>query len=103
MHKDYRSASDSIVKIFPGYIQFFNPDTLPDSITLEQLENNEYISSPRNRQIAKTFKEMGQIEKYEMGIRRVRSLLTSYGLPLPEFSLISGGFSVKVYGLGTRV
>ena len=101
VHRDYRSASDSIVKIFPDYIQFFNPGTLPDSITLEQLENNEYISTPRNRQIARMFKEMGQIEKYGTGIRRVCTKFANYGLPLPEFSLISGGFSVKVYGLAS--
>ena len=98
IHRDYRSSADSLVKVFPNYILFFNPGTLPDSITLEQLLSNAYVSTPRNRQIARIIKEMGLIEKYGTGIRRVCNMLLEYGLPKPEFLNISGGFAVKVFG-----
>jgi len=48
----YTSSSNSIIKIFHDHILFFNPGVLPDSITIEQLKTNKYVSTPRNRQIA---------------------------------------------------
>ena len=57
-----------------------------------------YVSTPKNRQIARVIKEMGLIEKYGTGIRRVCNMLLEYGLPKSEFSSISGGFALKVFG-----
>ena len=99
IHRDYTSASNSIVKVFPDHILFFNPGTLPDTITIEQLRNNQYVSTPRNRQIAKTVKEMGWIEHYGTGIRRVRKMFLDYGLDEPKYESLSGGMAVTVFGL----
>ena len=43
IHRDYTSSSDSIVKVFSDHILFFNPGSLPDSITIEQLLSNTYV------------------------------------------------------------
>jgi ATP-dependent DNA helicase RecG len=99
IHRDYTSASNSIVKIFSDHILFFNPGALPDTITIEQLLGNQYISTPRNRQIAKTVKEMGWIEHYGTGVRRVRKMFVDYGLEEPKYEVLSGGLAVTVYGL----
>ncbi len=100
VHRDYRSASDSIVKIFPNYMQFYNPGSLPDTISIEQLMNNQYVSTPRNRQIARMFKELGEIEKYGTGIRRVCAMCETYGCKRPKWEAISDGVRVTLYGLG---
>jgi ATP-dependent DNA helicase RecG len=71
VHRDYRSASDSIVKIFNDKIEFYNPGRLPDNISVEDLLSNNYKSSPRNKLIADFFKNLGLIEKYGSGIRRI--------------------------------
>jgi len=97
IHRDYTSPADSIVKVFADHILFFNPGSLPDSITIEQLLANNYVSTPRNRQIAKTVKEMGMIERYGTGIKRVRRMFTDYGLLEPHFETIPGGFAVTVF------
>ena len=99
IHRDYTASNDSIIKIFPDHILFFNPGTLPDTITIEQLQTNQYVSTPRNRQIAKLAKDMGLIERYGTGIKRVRKMFVDYGLKEPTFELISGGLAVTVYGL----
>lgn len=100
VHRDYRSASDSIVKIFPNYIQFYNPGSLPDTISIEQLMSNQYVSTPRNRQIAKMFKELGEIEKYGTGIRRVCAMCETYGCKKPKWEIVSDGVRVTLYGHG---
>ena len=103
IHRDYTASSNSIIKIFSDHILFFNPGTLPDSISIEQLKTNKYISTPRNRQIAKTAKEMGLIERYGTGIRRVRNMFIEYGLNEPVYEIFSGGMAVTAYGLNFEV
>ena len=103
IHRDYTSSSDSIVKVFNDHILFFNPGGLPDSITIEQLLTNNYVSTPRNRQIAKIVKEMGWIEKYGTGIKRVRNMFVEYGLKQPLFESISGGFAATVFAKNNNV
>jgi ATP-dependent DNA helicase RecG len=102
IHRDYTSASNSIIKIFSDHIQFFNPGILPDTITIEQLHNNQYISTPRNRQIAKIAKEMGLIERYGTDIKRVRNMFIDYNSCEPQYELISGGLLVTAFALNFR-
>jgi ATP-dependent DNA helicase RecG len=99
IHRDYTSASNTIIKIFSDHILFFNPGVLPGTITLEQLRTNQYVSTPRNRQIARMVKEMGWIEHYGTGIRRVRKMFLNYGLAEPKYEIMSGGMAVTAFGL----
>ena len=97
VHRDYRSSADSVVKIYPDRIEFYNPGGLPDDLTIDDLMTNNYSSRPRNKQIADTFKEMGDIEKYGSGIRRVVNMCVDYGLPKPQWKQNSGGILVTVW------
>ena len=99
IHRDYTSTYNSVIKIFADHIQFYNPGKLPDSISIEQLRTNDYVSKPRNRQIAKTVKEMGWIERYGTGIKRVRRMCIEHGLSEPVFKEESDGMLVTVFGL----
>ena len=47
--------------------------------------------------VADFCKDLGLIEKYGSGIRRVITLFKEAGLPLPKFEQISGGLNVTVY------
>jgi len=97
IHRDYRSASDSIVKIFDDRIEFYNPGRLPESITIEDLFSNNYKSIPRNKLIADFCKRLGLIEKYGSGIQRIIQYFADEKLPIPEFRNISDGFMVTVF------
>lgn len=97
VHRDYRLASDSIVKIFDNKIEFYNPGRLPDTITIEDLLNNQYRSTPRNKLLADFFKDLGLIEKYGSGIQRIINYFKEEELPAPEFQNISDGFMVTVF------
>ncbi len=96
VHRDYRSAAESTIKIFQDHILFFNPGALPENITVEQLATNDYVSTPRNKQVARLFKEMGEIERYGTGIKRVCDMFVNYGLGKPEWLQMNGGVGVKV-------
>ena len=97
VHRDYRDSSDSIIKIFDDRIEFFNPGDLYDDLTIEELQNNHYISKTRNKLIALMFKECGLIEKYGSGIDRIKRLCKEHRLPEPKFEEMQKGFRVTVY------
>lgn len=67
---------------------------LPEGITVEDLLRNNYKSTPRNKVIANFCKDLGLIEKYGSGIRRVINLCKEAGIPLPLITQISGGVNV---------
>ncbi len=97
VYRDYRSSSDSIVKIFNNKIEFYNPGRLPDTISVEDLLSNTYRSTPRNKLLADFFKDMGLIEKYGSGIQRVINSFNEAHMTAPEFKNISNGFMVTVF------
>ena len=101
IHRDYRSSSDSILKIFDNRIEFYNPGRLPESITVDDLLLNKYKSTPRNKLIADFCKSIGLIEKYGSGIQRIIEYFKQANLPLPEFTNISEGFMVTVFTVET--
>ena len=67
--------------------------------TIEDLLSNQYVSKPRNRQIASIIKDIGWIEKYGTGIRRIRKMFQEYGSKKPDFEVVSGCFAVTVYAI----
>ena len=97
VHRDYSHHGDSVVKIFPDKIQFFNPGRLPDSIQEEDLLKGRYVSDCRNKLISKIFKEINWIEKYGTGISRITELFLNYGLTAPTFENFQHGFMVTVF------
>jgi ATP-dependent DNA helicase RecG len=97
VHRDYRSANDSTIKVFDDRIEFFNPGNLLDDLTVEKIKTGNYKSHLRNKQIATIFKELELIEKYGSGVRRVIDAFVAYGLPQPEFEATQGGMAVTVF------
>jgi ATP-dependent DNA helicase RecG len=87
-----------MVKVFPDKIEFYNPGALPDTISVQQLVDDAYVSQPRNKLIAEMFKESGFIEKYGSGIKRVIKAFVEMDLPKPNFISMPSGFKVVVYG-----
>ncbi|MBK9521652.1 MAG: hypothetical protein IPO13_08600 [Rhodocyclaceae bacterium] len=97
VHRDYRNANDSTIKVYDNRIEFFNPGTLLDGLTVEQIKTGNYKSHLRNKQIATIFNELDLIEKYGSGVRRVIDAFVAYGLPEPEFEATQGGMAVTVF------
>ncbi|MBN2663707.1 MAG: DeoR family transcriptional regulator [Bacteroidales bacterium] len=56
-----------------------------------------YTSKTRNKLIAKAFKEIGLIEKYGSGIKRIFDICNNYGIIPPKFEEFSTGFRVTLF------
>lgn len=94
VHRDYRDSSGSIIKIFDNKIEFYNPGKLYGGISLKDLLEDNYTSQTRNKLIANAFKEIGLIERYGSGIKRIRSLCESHGEISVKFEEVFNGFIV---------
>ncbi len=97
VHRDYMHSGDSGIKIFDDRIEFFNPGELPNSISIKSLLSGSYVSDCRNKLIAFAFKEIGWIEKYGSGIKRVTQAFKAHGCEAPVFENFQHGFRVTVF------
>ncbi len=102
VHRDYMHSGDSGIKIFDDRIEFFNPGELPNSISIQNLLNGSYVSDCRNKLIAFAFKEIGWIEKYGSGIKRISHAFRTHGCDAPVFENFQHGFRVKCFQNKTK-
>ena len=65
---------------------------IPEDWTLEQLLW-KHPSRPRNKIIAQAFFDMGIIERYGSGIKRIKKECDKNGNPYPEWSDLHGEFA----------
>ena len=84
------------IKIFDNRIEFFNPGRLPDDLTVEQLLSDNYTPQSRNKQVNLMFKEIGLVEKYGSGIRRIINTCKEHGDCTVDFFNEQHGFKVIV-------
>jgi len=98
IHRDYTSDYNSIIKIFDGYIEFYNPGTLPDDLSFKHLLSSGDISRSRNPQIAELFKDAGMFEEYGSGIRKILSAFVDSGSRPPEFIKLPSRLIVRIFG-----
>jgi ATP-dependent DNA helicase RecG len=95
VHRDYRSPSDVIVKIFDNEIRISNPGALVEGLTVADLARDNYPSRQRNVQIAEAFYLTGDIEKYGTGYLRIRAALIEYPDVHFQFQEEACGFVVS--------
>ena len=96
VHRDYTSPSESSIKIFKDRIEFFNPGKLAEGLTVARLLSGDYTSTIRNKQIASVLKDVGIIERYGSGIKRILERFFMYGLGQPVFEELQEGFRVTI-------
>lgn len=96
-HRDYADNADIQIKIFDDKIIFWNPGKLQFDVTIEQLLADQHISKPRNRLISQAFYDLGEIERFGSGIKRVLDLCEISDLPKPQIREFMGGFEVTLW------
>ncbi|MEA1925150.1 MAG: helix-turn-helix domain-containing protein [Candidatus Altiarchaeota archaeon] len=100
-HRDYLFSGASIrVMVFDDRIEVESPGSLPVGVTLKTLEGSHVL---RNKLLAGLLYDLGYIEKWGTGIRRMKDLMVRHGLPEPEFEETDGFFRVTFRGPGDEI
>lgn len=93
-HRDYIFSSGAIfLAIYDDRLEIWNTGELQNPLHLSDLRT-KHLSVLRNKKIANVFYIRKYIEKWGSGISRIIKLCKELGVPEPEFSEYSGGFSV---------
>lgn len=94
-HTDYaRRAAPLRLSIFDDRLEIENPGLLPFGLTIEDLPRG--VSKLRNRVIGRVFHELGLIEQWGSGIRRMTAACVEAGLAAPAFEELASRFRVTL-------
>ena len=94
-HRNFLEPSFVQVAVYADRLEVTSPGGLYNGLTLEQALNG--YSKQRNRIIAEVFNQMGLIEAWGTGIRRIQEAAGLFGLPDPEFIEMPDSFRVNLY------
>lgn len=94
-HRNLTDASCVQVAIYNDRLEVTSPGGLYNGLTYEEIMNGH--SKLRNRTIANVFNQMGLVEAWGTGIRRIKEAAKSYGLPSPEILAFDDMFRVNLY------
>jgi tetratricopeptide (TPR) repeat protein len=97
VHRDYHSSGNVQVRIFDDRIEILSPGCLPEPLMVADLLK-PHLSYPRNQWIAECFHQVGLIEQWGSGFRRILDSTKSHGLPEPNFSEETNKFVVVLKG-----
>ena len=96
VHADYSQSGSPIrVAYYDDRIEIENPGVLPIGITIEDILSG--VSKLRNRVIGRVFRELGYIEQWGSGIRRMINACFERGLPSPVFEEVGTHFRVNIW------
>lgn len=95
-HTDYSlSGMHILIAIYSDRMEIQNPGMLPFGMTMEDFMNG--VSKVRNRVIARVFRELGLMEEWGSGYRRVMAACQSGGYPAPDWRELGSAFRVTFY------
>lgn len=95
VHADYAQRGAPIrVAVFEDRVEVENPGILLPGVTIEELRDG--LSRVRNRVLARVFNELGLVEQWGTGVRRMIEACTEAGLAEPEFTEVGLRFRVVI-------
>jgi len=84
IHRNYFEPADTRVAIFDDRIEIISPGTFPEGVTPEEPRH-----VPVNPVLCQLMYDVGFIEKYGSGIYMINELCKEWGIPKPEYELIT--------------
>lgn len=96
VHSDYSQRGTPIrIAFFDDRIDIESPGLLLPGMTVEGMESG--VSRIRNPVIARVFRELGMIEQWGSGVRRIFDEASALGLPEPRVTEIATGLRLSIY------
>ena len=101
IHRDYTNLGRDIkVGIYDDMVNIVSPGGYPSFITQDDVDNGR--SEARNRVVANIFKELGLIEQWGSGIKRIKHSCKKAGLKEPVITEKNDFVDVEIYRLETK-
>lgn len=95
-HADYSQSGSPIrIAVFDDRVEIENPGLLPFGLTVEEMQQG--VSKLRNRVIGRVFHELGLIEQWGSGVRRMIAACSDLGLSPPTFQEFGTCFRVALH------
>ncbi len=95
-HRDYHSHASVEVRLLADRLEVWNPGTLPDTLTLDDLRV-DHPSVPTNPLMADPLYLARYIEKAGSGTQRMIELCRDAGLPEPDYEHRQGSFVLTLW------
>ncbi len=92
-HRDYRSTSETFVKLYPQSMTIVNAGGFPHGVTIENILT--VPSTPRNRLLADVLSKTGIVERSGQGVDKIFYNTLIEGKPEPDYSK-SDDFKVEL-------
>ena len=83
------------VAVYDERLEVTSPGGLYNGLTYEEVMNGH--SKIRNKGIANIFSQMGLVEAWGSGIKRILNAAEEYGLPKPRFQEFDNMFRVELF------
>jgi len=94
VHRDYmKKGRDIRVGIYDDRIEIINPGELPATFSVEDIGNIDF-SELRNHVLGRVFSELGLIEQWGLGFKKIIKECTQYGIDRPIFLEEARNFKV---------
>ena len=94
-HRNLLDESCIQVAIYDNRLEVTSPGGLYNGLTYEEIMNGH--SKIRNRGIANIFNQMGLVEAWGSGIKRIINAAEEYGLPEPRIQEFDNMFRVELF------
>ena len=94
-HRNLYDSSCVQVAVYDDRLEVTSPGGLYNGLTYEEIMNGH--SKLRNRVIANVFSQMGLVESWGTGIKRIMDAAESYGLPVPSIQVFDDMFRINLY------
>lgn len=94
-HRNLLDESCIQVAIYDDRLEVTSPGGLYNGLTYEEVMNGH--SKIRNKGIANIFSQMGLIEAWGSGIKRILNAAEKYGLPKPRIQEFDNMFRVELF------
>ena len=94
-HRNLLDESCIQVAVYDDRLEVTSPGGLYNGLTYEEVMNGH--SKIRNKAIANIFSQMGLVEAWGSGIKRIFNAAKEYGLPEPKFQEFDNMFRVELF------
>ena len=94
-HRNLLDESCIQVAVYDDRLEITSPGGLYNGLTYEEIMNGH--SKIRNKGLANIFSQMGLVEAWGSGIKRIFNAAKEYGLPEPSFQEFDNMFRVELF------